>query len=52
VEFGGEVCLSVPQIVDRRGVETPVPVPMNDAERAGLKNSAETIQRTIGELGF
>src|SRR5215210_4622433 len=36
-----DVCLSVPCIVNRAGVEQALRVPMNDAERAGLRNSAE-----------
>ena len=47
-----EVCLSVPCIVNRGGVEQPLGVPMNVNEDAGLKNSAEQIKAAIGELGF
>jgi L-lactate dehydrogenase len=47
-----DVCLSVPCIVNRAGVEQPLLVPMNDAERAGLRNSAETIRGVIRSLGF
>jgi L-lactate dehydrogenase len=47
-----DVCLSVPCIVNRGGVEQPLAVPMNDAERAGLRNSAETIRAAITSLGF
>jgi L-lactate dehydrogenase len=47
-----DVCLSVPCIVNRAGVERPLPVPLNPAELAGLRNSAETIKAAIGSLGF
>ncbi|HVT90586.1 MAG TPA: L-lactate dehydrogenase [Tepidisphaeraceae bacterium] len=47
-----DVCLSVPCIVNRGGAETPVPIPMNANEEAGLKNSAELIQAAIKSLGF
>jgi L-lactate dehydrogenase len=47
-----DVCLSVPSIVNRSGVEATLPVPMNANEEAGLKNSAETIRKTIRDLGF
>ena len=47
-----DVCLSVPCIVDRGGVDAVLKVPMNDAERAGLRNSADTIRNAIRELGF
>jgi len=47
-----DVCLSVPCIVNRSGVETTLPVPLNANEEAGLKNSAETIRAAIKSLGF
>src|SRR5687767_2497765 len=47
-----DVCLSVPSIVNRGGVEQALHVPLNDAELAGLKNSADTIHGAIRSLGF
>jgi L-lactate dehydrogenase len=47
-----DVCLSVPSIVDRHGVGQALPVPLNEAEVAGLRNSAETIRGVIRSLGF
>ena len=47
-----DVCLSVPCIVNRRGVDITLPVPLNAAELAGLTNSAETIRGAIKALGF
>jgi L-lactate dehydrogenase len=47
-----DVCLSVPSIVNGRGVEATLPVPLNANEEAGLKNSAETIRGAIKALGF
>jgi len=47
-----DVCLSVPCIVNRGGVETTLPIPMNANEEAGLKTSAETIRAAIKSLGF
>jgi L-lactate dehydrogenase len=47
-----DVCLSVPSIVNRTGVEVPLPVPMNDAEQAGLRNSADRIKEALRALGF
>lgn len=47
-----DVCLSVPCIVNRTGVDAALPVPLNAAELAGLTNSAETIRATIRSLGF
>ena len=48
----GEVCLSVPCIVNRAGVDAALPIPLNAAELAGLTNSAEMIRATIKSLGF
>ena len=47
-----DVCLSVPSIVNRRGVEVALDVPMNEAELAGLRNSAERIKEVLRSLGF
>jgi L-lactate dehydrogenase len=47
-----DVCLSVPSIVNRHGVGRALPVPMNEAEVAGLRNSAETIRGVVRSLGF
>ena len=47
-----DVCLSVPSIVGHRGVEGLLPVPMNEAEKAGLHSSAKAIQRVVRALGF
>jgi L-lactate dehydrogenase len=47
-----DVCLSVPCIVNRKGVEAPLPIPLNENELAGLRNSAETIKQAIRSLGF
>ncbi len=47
-----DVCMSVPSIVNRLGVETVLELPMNDSEREGLRRSADTIRHTIRALGF
>jgi L-lactate dehydrogenase len=47
-----DVCLSVPCIVDAAGVGAPLPIPLNEAELAGLRNSADTIRAAITSLGF
>ena len=47
-----DVCISVPCIVNRGGVEQALRIPMNAAERAGLRNSAETIRNAIRSLRF
>jgi L-lactate dehydrogenase len=47
-----DVCLSVPCIVNRGGVDSALRIPMNDAEKAGLRNSADTIRAAVRGLGF
>ncbi|MEO6436363.1 MAG: L-lactate dehydrogenase [Tepidisphaeraceae bacterium] len=47
-----DVCLSVPSIVNRGGVEQSLSIKMNDAELAGLRNSAEQIRQAIRAVGF
>lgn len=47
-----DVCMSVPSIVNAGGVETPLPVPLNPAEEAGLRHSAEVITAGARALGF
>jgi L-lactate dehydrogenase len=46
------VCLSVPCIVNGRGVDAVLPIPLNEAEKAGLQNSAEKIREAIRACGF
>lgn len=54
--FGGglidDVVLSLPAIVGRSGVEPPLPIPLNDNEKSGLRHSAETIRSAIRSVGF
>jgi L-lactate dehydrogenase len=47
-----DVCMSIPSIVNRMGVEQPLPIPLNPAEEAGLQNSADTIRKAVRKLGF
>jgi L-lactate dehydrogenase len=47
-----DVCLSLPSIVNRAGVEQALPIKMNDAELAGLRNSAAQIKEVIRAVGF
>lgn len=47
-----DVCLSMPAIVNRRGVEYALPVPMSAEEDEGLRKSAEAIRGVISKLGF
>ena len=47
-----DVCLSMPCIVNRNGVEPPLPLPIDASEEAALKTSADTIRAAIRKLGF
>jgi L-lactate dehydrogenase len=47
-----DVCMSVPSIVNRGGVEAVLELPLSESEREGLKHSADTIRKAIRTLGF
>jgi L-lactate dehydrogenase len=47
-----DVCLSMPSVVDRSGVQTVLPVPLSDAETEGLRRSADTVRAVIRKLGL
>jgi len=47
-----DVCLSVPCIVNAKGVDAVLPIGLNEAERSGLVNSAEKIREVIRACGF
>ncbi|MFI6425356.1 L-lactate dehydrogenase [Promicromonospora sp. NPDC050880] len=48
----GDVCLSVPSLVDRRGVPGTVRVPLSDEELVGLRASAESVRGVLRRFGF
>ncbi len=52
IEFDGigEVCLSLPSVVGRRGVMAQLPVSMTEAEQEGLRASAATIRSVIDSV--
>lgn len=47
-----DVCLSLPRIVGRKGIEQPLPIPMTVDEETGLRQSAERIRAAVRELGY
>ena len=47
-----DVCLSLPRIVGRKGIEAPLPIPMTVDEEAGLHDSADRIRAVVRELGY
>lgn len=50
-QYGVEgVYLSLPCVIGRGGVERVVEIPLDEAERAGLRASAEALRRTTADL--
>lgn len=47
---GVDVCLSLPTVVGRHGAVRTLDVPMSDAERAGLAESARAIRSVIDQV--
>jgi len=45
-----DVCLSVPCIVNRAGVEAPLPIPLNPAELADCRTARSRFKQTIRSL--
>jgi L-lactate dehydrogenase len=46
------VCMSVPTIVNKTGIDKHLDVPMNDNEIAGLRNCADVIASILPMVGF
>lgn len=46
------VCMSVPSVLNRQGVNTHINTPLSDGELAALKRSAETLKETAAKFGF
>lgn len=47
-----DVCLSLPRFVSSCRVEPPLPIPMNENEKAGLRQSADVLKAANREAGF
>ena len=47
-----DVCLSLPRIVGRKGIEAPLPIPMTVDEEAGLVESADRIRGVVKGVGY
>ena len=47
-----DVCLSLPRIVGRKGIEAPLPIPMTVDEESGLQDSADRIRAVVRQLGY
>ena len=47
-----DVCLSLPRVVGRNGIEAPLPIPMTVDEETGLHESADRIRSVARKLGY
>jgi L-lactate dehydrogenase len=47
-----EVCLSLPRIAGRKGIEVPLPIPMTVDEEASLADSADRVRAVVRGLGY
>lgn len=47
-----DVCLSLPCILDRSGIDAVLPIELNDEELAGLRHSAHVIRSALASLGY
>lgn len=47
-----DVCLSLPSVVNRRGRERILDLPLSDEEREAFRHSALTIKQVLQELGY
>ena len=41
----GEVCLSLPSVINREGVARVLPIPLNESEEQAVKASAEILRK-------
>lgn len=48
----GDVCLSLPALVDRGGVQKLLRIELSEQEVEQLRHSADVLRRTIGKLGL
>ncbi|BAS26013.1 L-lactate dehydrogenase [Limnochorda pilosa] len=46
------LCIGVPAVVDRSGVERVIVLPLDPAEQAGFQRSAEVLRQAAGEAGL
>jgi len=46
----GEVCLSLPAVINRDGIARALPIPLNGSERKALEASADILKRYIAML--
>ena len=50
-EYGlNDICIGVPVILGKNGIEQIVDIPLSDAEKAKMQESAEGVSKTNGLL--
>jgi malate dehydrogenase len=50
-EYGlNDICIGVPVILGKNGIEKIVDIPLSDAEKTKMKESAEGVTKTNGLL--
>jgi L-lactate dehydrogenase len=45
-----DLCLSLPAVVNRTGVERVIPLPLDETEVAGIRHSADVLKKTLASL--
>lgn len=45
-----DVCISLPAVLGRNGIERVLPLTLDEVELAGLRHSAEVVRRTLDEV--
>lgn len=46
-----DICLSLPAVVNRNGIERLIPLALDEAEAAGIRHSADVLRQTLAGLG-
>jgi L-lactate dehydrogenase len=47
-----DVCLSLPAVLNSRGVDRVLKIDLDEQETIGLRRSAEVLKSTIARIGF
>jgi malate dehydrogenase len=46
------ICLGIPCVIGKNGIEEILEIPLNDNEKKQLSRSASTLHTTLGNLGI
>jgi L-lactate dehydrogenase len=47
-----DVCLSLPAVLNSRGVDRVLQIDLDEQETSGLRRSAEVLKSNIAKIGF